>query len=151
MDEDAPIKLPTSGQKPLVFGAAATSSAAAVAAGVAAGNIVRQTVDAEVMELPEVTAGWLRLTRPPWPRYPYSPARFACLKYTMPCPTLGLTVSVQASAEHMRKQQELMHEIELRRKMKATVVPTNDQEVRRMLRQLGEPMTLFGEREVGGG
>jgi U4/U6 small nuclear ribonucleoprotein PRP4 len=48
----------------------------------------------------------------------------------------------------MRKQQELMREIELRRKMKATVVPTNDQEVRRMLRQLQEPITQFGEREV---
>ncbi len=48
----------------------------------------------------------------------------------------------------MRKQEELMKEIELRRKMKATVVPTNDQEVRRMLRQLREPITLFGEREV---
>ena len=55
---------------------------------------------------------------------------------------------LQASAEHMRKQQELMREIELRRRMKATVVPTNDQEVRRMLRQLREPVTLFGEREV---
>lgn len=54
----------------------------------------------------------------------------------------------QASAEHARKQQELMREIELRRKMKATVVPTADGEVRRMLRQLGEPITLFGEREV---
>ena len=41
-----------------------------------------------------------------------------------------------------------MREIELRRKMKATVVPTNDADVRRMLRQLGEPVTLFGEREV---
>jgi hypothetical protein len=50
----------------------------------------------------------------------------------------------------MRKQQELMREIELRRKMKATVVPTNDQEVRRMLRQLQEPITQFGEREVRG-
>ncbi|EFN58103.1 hypothetical protein CHLNCDRAFT_20357 [Chlorella variabilis] len=48
----------------------------------------------------------------------------------------------------MRKQEELMKEIELRRKMKATVVPTNDQEVRRMLRQLREPITLFGEREM---
>jgi U4/U6 small nuclear ribonucleoprotein PRP4 len=48
----------------------------------------------------------------------------------------------------MRKQQELMKEIELRRKMKATVVPTNDSDVRRMLRQLKEPITLFGEREV---
>lgn len=44
-----------------------------------------------------------------------------------------------------------MKEIELRRKMKATVVPTNDQEVRRMLRQLREPITLFGEREVSEG
>lgn len=51
----------------------------------------------------------------------------------------------------MRKQQELMKEIELRRKAKATVVPTSDAEVRRMLRQLGEPITLFGEREVGAG
>lgn len=41
-----------------------------------------------------------------------------------------------------------MREIELRRKMKATVVPTNDADVRKMLRQLGEPITLFGEREV---
>ncbi|KAL4445403.1 hypothetical protein ABPG77_011228 [Micractinium sp. CCAP 211/92] len=54
----------------------------------------------------------------------------------------------EASAEHARKQQELMREIELRRKMKATVVPTADSEVRRMLRQLGEPITLFGEREM---
>lgn len=54
----------------------------------------------------------------------------------------------QASAEHMRRQQELMKEIELRRKMKATVVPTNDADVRRQLRQLREPVTLFGEREV---
>ena len=54
----------------------------------------------------------------------------------------------QASAEELERQQELVREIELRRRMKATVVPTNDHEVRRMLRQLGEPITLFGEREV---
>lgn len=41
-----------------------------------------------------------------------------------------------------------MHEMELRRKMKTAVVPTNDAEVRKALRQLGEPVTLFGEREV---
>ncbi|KAI3428827.1 hypothetical protein D9Q98_007644 [Chlorella vulgaris] len=107
MDEDAPFKLPVAGQQPLVFGAIRPGdSAAAVAAGVAAGNIMRQEADAEVLDLPE------------------------------------------ASAEHMRKQQELMKEIELRRKMKATVVPTNDSDVRRMLRQLKEPITLFGEREM---
>lgn len=105
MDED--VRLPPRGQQPLVFGTIRPGdSASAVAAGVAAGNIIRQAVDAEVMELPE------------------------------------------ASAEHMRKQQELMKEIELRRKMKATVVPTNDGEVRRMLRQLQEPITMFGEREM---
>ncbi len=32
--------------------------------------------------------------------------------------------------------------------MKAIVVPTIDAKVRQMLRALGEPITLFGEREV---
>lgn len=42
-------------QAPLVFGTIRPGdSAAAVAAGVAAGNIMRQAVDAEVMDLPEV-------------------------------------------------------------------------------------------------
>lgn len=56
----------------------------------------------------------------------------------------------QASAAVMSKQQEIMQELELRRRMKTVVVPTNDGEVRRLLRELGEPITLFGEREVGG-
>lgn len=41
-----------------------------------------------------------------------------------------------------------MEEVELRRRMKAIVVPTSDVEVRRMLRKLAAPVTLFGEREV---
>ncbi|PRW05847.1 U4 U6 small nuclear ribonucleo PRP4 [Chlorella sorokiniana] len=107
MDEDTPVRLPAVGEQPVVFGAIKRGdTAAGLAAGIAAGNIFRQTADAEVLELPE------------------------------------------ASAEQARKQQELMREIELRRKMKATVVPTNDGDVRRMLRQLGEPITLFGEREM---
>ena len=32
--------------------------------------------------------------------------------------------------------------------MRSLVVPTNDREVRALLRSLGEPITLFGEREV---
>lgn len=67
---------------------------------------------------------------------------------TQPACLPHLLAALQASAEQARKQQELMREIELRRKMKATVVPTNDADVRRLLRQLGEPVTLFGEREV---
>ena len=42
----------------------------------------------------------------------------------------------------------IMKDLELRRREKATVVPTADDEVRRVLRQMGEPMTLFGEKEV---
>ena len=38
--------------------------------------------------------------------------------------------------------------MELRRKLKATVVPTNDVEVRALLRRAEQPVTLFGEREV---
>lgn len=58
------------------------------------------------------------------------------------------TTTLQAGAEQRRKQQELMEQVELRRKMAATVVPTSDADVRRLLRQLGEPITLFGEREM---
>ena len=55
MDED--VKLPSGGPA-LVFGTIKPGdSAAAVAAGVAAGNIMRQEADAEVLELPEVSEG----------------------------------------------------------------------------------------------
>lgn len=41
-----------------------------------------------------------------------------------------------------------MDELELKRKMKSLVVPAIDADVRKLLRQLGEPITLFGERQV---
>lgn len=41
-----------------------------------------------------------------------------------------------------------MREFELRRRIRSTVVPTDDIKVRTMLRALGEPITLFGEKEV---
>ena len=53
MDED--VRLPAGRQQPLVFGTIKpTDTSAAVAAGEAAGNIVRQRADAEVLDLPEV-------------------------------------------------------------------------------------------------
>ena len=59
---------------------------------------------------------------------------------------------MHARAQSTRREMELhemkVREFELKRKMKATVVPTDDGKVREMLRQLGEPITLFGEREV---
>jgi hypothetical protein len=49
------IKLPTAGQQPVVFGTIKpVDSTAAVAAGIAAGNIMKQDADAEVLDLPEV-------------------------------------------------------------------------------------------------
>ncbi|QDZ18106.1 U4/U6 small nuclear ribonucleoprotein PRP4-like protein [Chloropicon primus] len=46
------------------------------------------------------------------------------------------------------RQEELIKEFELKRRSKSIVVPTNDGQVRQLLRSLGEPITLFGEREV---
>jgi U4/U6 small nuclear ribonucleoprotein PRP4 len=43
---------------------------------------------------------------------------------------------------------EKITELETRREMRDVVVPVNDNEVRGLLRQVGEPVTLFGEREV---
>lgn len=100
------------------------------------------------MPLPEV--GWLRN------------AHCTFLRVAMSCDCRGTTTTrsdiidvpctftewPQASAAVMNKQQEIVQELELRRRMKAVVVPTNDGEVRRLLRELGEPITLFGEREV---
>lgn len=43
---------------------------------------------------------------------------------------------------------EKITELETRREMRDVVVPVNDNEVRGLLRQVGEPVTLFGEIEV---
>lgn len=55
---------------------------------------------------------------------------------------------MQASKQARAQQEELIRQVELRRKMRQTVVSTDDKEVRKMLRRLGEPVTIFGEREV---
>lgn len=45
-------------------------------------------------------------------------------------------------------QEEALKEMEARRRMRATIVPTIVEAVKRVLRTMGEPATLFGERAV---
>lgn len=49
------------------------------------------------------------------------------------------------SAQTRERQEELMKEMEGRRRQRAVAVTTDDGEVRKQLRQLKEPITLFGE------
>lgn len=46
------------------------------------------------------------------------------------------------------RQQKAMQEFLMKRRAAALAVPTNDMSVRARLRRLGEPITLFGEREM---
>ena len=54
----------------------------------------------------------------------------------------------QASQQAKILQEEALRIAEQRRRIRATMVPTADADVRRILRQIGHPVTLFGEREV---
>jgi pre-mRNA processing factor 4 (PRP4) like len=54
-----------------------------------------------------------------------------------------------ASREAADRQARLIAQVEERRRLRATVVPTAVDEVKQLLRQLEQPITLFGEREVG--
>lgn len=55
---------------------------------------------------------------------------------------------MQASRRQQEEQEKLLRDFELRRRIRSMVVPTDDSKVRQMLRTMGEPITLFGEREV---
>lgn len=46
------------------------------------------------------------------------------------------------------RQEKAMQELMMKRRAAALAVPTNDMAVRARLRRLGEPVTLFGEREM---
>ncbi|TKY53400.1 U4/U6 small nuclear ribonucleoprotein PRP4 protein [Spatholobus suberectus] len=46
------------------------------------------------------------------------------------------------------RQEKAMQELMMKRRATALAVPTNDMAVRARLRHLGEPITLFGEREM---
>ena len=58
------------------------------------------------------------------------------------------TCGMQGSRHAQILQEEALRQVDLRRRMRATVVPTGDADVRRVLRQLGEPVTLFGEQQA---
>ncbi len=52
-----------------------------------------------------------------------------------------------AAAERARQEnQELLEQLERRKRARKIAVPTDDARVRARLRELGEPITLFGER-----
>ncbi|KAI4386541.1 hypothetical protein MLD38_004468 [Melastoma candidum] len=63
----------------------------------------------------------------------------------------GSTVEYEISEESRQvreRQEKARQELLLKRRAVALAVPTNDDAVRARLRRLGEPMTLFGEREM---
>lgn len=65
------------------------------------------------------------------------------------CPPSGCCLAVLQGSRHQQMiQEEELRRVDLRRRMRATVVPTSDAEVRRLLRQLGEPVTFFGEQQA---
>ena len=55
---------------------------------------------------------------------------------------------LQASRAHIEDHMAKLEAFELNRTMRNIVVPVLDSEVRALLRKMGEPITLFGEREV---
>lgn len=55
---------------------------------------------------------------------------------------------LQESSQAKVLQEQAIREMELRRRMRATIVPTNVDAVKQVLRSMGEPITLFGERPV---
>lgn len=51
------------------------------------------------------------------------------------------------AAEYARQEtQALLDELERKKRARAIAVPTDDNKVKKRLRELGEPITLFGER-----
>jgi len=51
------------------------------------------------------------------------------------------------AAEYARQEtQALLDELERKKRARAVAVPTDDGRVKKRLRELGEPITLFGER-----
>lgn len=54
----------------------------------------------------------------------------------------------EESRQVRERQERAMQEFLMKRRAAALAVPTNDMSVRTRLRRLGEPITLFGEREM---
>ena len=55
------------------------------------------------------------------------------------------TPSSVGSEQTRERQEELLRQLENKRRQRAVAVTTDDKEVRKQLRALGEPITLFGE------
>ena len=58
-----------------------------------------------------------------------------------------LELSLESAATRER-QEAVLNELQLRRRARSLAVPTQDKAVRAALRSRGEPITLFGEREM---
>lgn len=54
----------------------------------------------------------------------------------------------EESRQVRERQEKAMQDLMMKRRAAALAVPTNDMAVRARLRRLGEPITLFGEREM---
>lgn len=65
---------------------------------------------------------------------------------SMSAETFALSAATQAAAA---EQAALLREMEVARRARSVRVPTNDNLVRKALREIGEPITLFGERIPG--
>lgn len=64
---------------------------------------------------------------------------------------IGSTGEYEISEESRQvreRQEKAIQDLMMKRRAAALAVPTNDKAVRARLRRLGEPMTLFGEREM---
>ncbi|KAH6806925.1 WD-40 repeat family protein / small nuclear ribonucleoprotein Prp4p-like protein [Perilla frutescens var. frutescens] len=61
----------------------------------------------------------------------------------------GQEYEISEESKHARERQEkAVQELLTKRRAAALAVPTNDKAVRARLRRLGEPITLFGEKEM---
>lgn len=72
----------------------------------------------------------------------------APIQASLPSSPIDASHLAQSIRREMDIHEAKVKDFELKRKMKTTVVPTDDVRVRQMLRQLVEPITLFGEKEV---
>eukprot|EP01028_Stygiella_incarcerata_P007829 TRINITY_DN32806_c0_g1_i1.p1 TRINITY_DN32806_c0_g1~~TRINITY_DN32806_c0_g1_i1.p1 ORF type:complete len:527 (+),score=155.52 TRINITY_DN32806_c0_g1_i1:302-1882(+) len=75
----------------------------------------------------------------------YAPDRTTSVDVAV-APEQEIILSEQ-SERSRREQETLIREIERQHRSKLLAVPTDDGQVRGLLRRLGEPITLFGERE----
>ncbi|XP_012085943.2 U4/U6 small nuclear ribonucleoprotein PRP4-like protein [Jatropha curcas] len=62
--------------------------------------------------------------------------------------SIGDYLISEESRVERERQQKMIQDMMMRRRAAALAVPTNDMAVRTRLRRLGEPITLFGEREM---